>query len=235
LKFPKPLVPGKLIRRYKRFLADVELDGGITVMVHCTNSGSMKSCLEKGAPVYLSPSDVPTRKTKFTWEMIRINGTWVGVNTMVPNILAFEAIVNNQIEKLSGYTKVFREVKYGNSRIDLMAEKEQEKCYIEVKNVTYKDGIFARFPDAVTSRGLKHLETLMEIKKSGVRAVMLYVIQRSDVSVFVTARDIDPIYSQALVKAHQEGVEIIPIMANISPNEIIIGDEIPYDLSFHKS
>jgi len=231
LKFHEPLIPGKLIRRYKRFLADVELDGGITVTAHCTNSGSMKSCLEPGAPVYLSTSNVPTRKTKFTWEMIYINNNWVGINTMVPNTLAFEAIASSRIKKLSGYTKVSREIKYDNSRIDLLAENDQEKCYIEVKNVTYKKGVYALFPDAKTIRGLKHLETLIKIKKSGMRAVMLYVIQRSDVEVFAPAWDIDPEYSRVLVEANKKGVEIIPILARVNPDEITIGQEIPYVLS----
>jgi len=182
--FKTPLIPGKLIRRYKRFLADVELKDGRVVTAHCTNSGSMKSCLEEGAPVYLSPVNDPKRKTKFTWEMIFINGGWVGINTNIPNILAFEAVRDGKIPALREYTTVKREVRFNDSRFDLYAENEKERCFIEVKNVTLKDGDYARFPDAVTTRGLKHLNTLMEVKRQGIRAVMLYIIQRMDVRIF---------------------------------------------------
>ncbi|MDX9696777.1 MAG: DNA/RNA nuclease SfsA, partial [Bacteroidales bacterium] len=150
MNFKDPLIHGTLIKRYMRFLADVKLDSGETVTAHCTNSGSMKSCLEKGAEVYLSPVDDPNRKTKFTWEMIKINGDWVGINTSNPNKLAFEAVKAGQIEKLKGYTEVQAEVKFDDSRFDLMAKNDTETCFIEVKNVTYKEGNYALFPDAVT-------------------------------------------------------------------------------------
>jgi len=231
MKFPIELIPGKLIKRYKRFLADVELEDGLVVTAHCTNSGSMKSCLEEGAPVYLSPVNDPKRKTKFTWEMIYINNGWVGINTMVPNKLAFEAIKDGSIEKLSNYTKIKREVTFGDSRFDIYAENDHEKCFIEVKNVTMKDGKYARFPDAVTSRGKKHLETLMEVKKQGMRAVMLYIIQRMDVEIFGSAWDTDPEYSESLVKAYKNGVEIIPMVAEVSPTEIRLLKEIDFDLT----
>lgn len=228
--FPQKLVAGKLIKRYKRFLADVELEDGLTVTAHCTNSGSMKTCLEDGAPVYLSPVNDPKRKTKFTWEMIYINQGWIGINTMVPNKLAFEAIQNGAIEKLGDFTHVRREVKFGDSRFDIFAENDQEKCFIEVKNVTMKDGQFARFPDAKTTRGKKHLETLIEVKKQGMRAVMLYIIQRMDTEIFGPAWEIDPEYSETLVKAFKNGVEIIPIQAKISPKEIILSKELSFNL-----
>ncbi len=230
MKFTQKLVHGKLIKRYKRFLADVELDDGTVVTAHCTNSGTMKTCLETGAPVYLTPVDDPKRKTKFTWEMIFMNGGWIGINTSVPNLLAFEAIRDGKIEKLSGYTFVKREVAFGDSRFDIYAENEQEKCFVEVKNVTMKAGDFARFPDAVTTRGRKHLETLMQVKKQGIRAVMLYVIQRMDVEKFGTANNIDPGYAQTLQKAHAVGVEIIPVQASVSPEGIEIVRELPFEI-----
>ena len=121
MKFSQPLIPGKLIRRYKRFLTDVELENGETVVAHCTNSGSMKSCIEEGAPVYLTPVNDPKRKTKFTWEMIYINNGWVGINTSVPNLLAYEWIKNGVLEPLRGYTSVKREVTFGDSRFDVYA------------------------------------------------------------------------------------------------------------------
>ena len=230
MKFDKPLTHGTLIQRYKRFLADVKLDNGEKTTAHCTNSGSMKSCLEEGAEVYMTPVDDPKRKTKFTWEMIKINGSWVGINTNVPNRIAFEAVQNNKIEQLSGYDTVKREVTFENSRFDIYAENSQEKVFIEVKNVTLKDGKFARFPDAVTKRGKKHLKSLMRVKEQGMRAVMLYVIQRKDIDIFAPAGDIDPEYAEILVQAFRKGVEIIPVQASVTPEEIKISNEIPFEL-----
>ena len=230
MQFTQKLVHGKLIKRYKRFLADVELDDGTVVTAHCTNSGTMKTCLETGAPVYLTPVDDPKRKTKFTWEMIFMNGGWIGINTSVPNLLAFEAVRDGKIEKLSGYTFVKREVTFGDSRFDIYAENEREKCFTEVKNVTMKVGEFARFPDAVTTRGRKHLETLMQVKKQGIRAVMLYVIQRMDVDKFGVAETIDPDYARTLKKAFRSGVEIIPVQALVSPEGIEIVRELPFEI-----
>ena len=226
MKFENKLITGKLIRRYKRFLTDVELEDGTIVIAHCTNSGSMKTCIEEGAPVYLSPAKDPKRKTKFTWEMIFINGSWIGINTMIPNKLAYDAIKNGGIKKLSGYTSVKREVKFGDSRFDIFAENETERCFVEVKNVTMKVGDSALFPDAVTTRGRKHLETLIEVKKQGMRAVMLYVIQRMDVKVFGPAEDIDPEYAKSLQKAIKHGVEVIAVQAKVSPVGIEIVKEL---------
>ncbi len=228
--FKEKLIPGKLIKRYKRFLADVELEDGSVVTAHCTNSGSMKTCLEDGAPVYLTPVNDPKRKTKFTWEMIFINGNWVGINTSVPNLLAFEAIRDGKIEQLKGYTSVKREVTFGDSRFDIYAENDSEKCFVEVKNVTMKAGEFARFPDAVTTRGRKHLETLIQVKEKGMRAAMLYVIQRMDVEKFGPATDIDPDYAKSLRKAYKSGVEIIPVQAKVTPENIEIIRALPFEL-----
>lgn len=230
MKFSQKLIHGTLVSRYKRFLSEITLDTGETVIAHCTNSGSMKTCIEEGAEVYLSPANDPARKTKFTWEMIKIGGKWVGINTSIPNMLAYEAIKNNQLMGLKGYSEVKREVTFGNSRIDIFAANENEQCYIEVKNVTMKVGNWARFPDAVTTRGKKHLETLMDIKAEGTRAVMLYVIQRMDVEIFGPAWDIDPDYAETLLKAFAAGVEVIPVMAEISPERIEISKILPFDL-----
>ena len=226
MKFEDNLIKGKLIRRYKRFLTDVELEDGTIVIAHCTNSGSMKTCIEEGAPVYLSPAKDPNRKTKFTWEMIFINEGWIGINTIIPNKLAYDAIRNGEIKKLRGYTTVKREVKFGDSRFDIYAENETEKCFVEVKNVTMKVGDSALFPDAVTTRGRKHLETLIEVKKQGIRAVMLYVIQRMDIDTFGSAEDIDPKYAKSLRKAIKNGVEVIAVQAKVSPEGIEIANEI---------
>lgn len=230
MKFENKLVHGKLIRRYKRFLSDIELDTGELVVAHCTNSGSMKSCLENGAEVYLSPVNDPKRKTRFTWEMIKINNGWVGINTGIPNKLAYEAIVAGTIPGLEGYTKVKREVKFEDSRFDVYAENKEEKCFIEVKNVSMKENEFALFPDAVTIRGQKHLKTLMEVKKLGIRAVMLYIIQRSDVEIFAPAKTIDPEYASLLKKAIETGVEVIPMQAKVTPKGVDLKKRLPIKL-----
>lgn len=227
--FPTKLIKGKLVKRYKRFLTDVELEDGSIVIAHCTNSGSMKSCIEVGAPVYLSRAANPRRKTKYTWEMIYLYGGWIGINTMIPNQLAYNAITAGEIEKLAGFTFVKREVKFGDSRFDIYAENDHEKCFVEVKNVTMKVNNRALFPDAVTTRGRKHLETLIEVKKKGIRAVMLYIIQRMDVDVFGVAGDIDPLYAKALTKAIKEGVEVIAIQAEASPEGIKLKKEMPIE------
>lgn len=230
MQFSTPLVKGKLIKRYKRFLADIELTNGEIVVAHTTNSGSMKSCIEIGAEVYLTPNNDPKRKTKFTWEMIKINGNWVGVNTAWPNLLAYEAIKNNEIPQLTNYTHVKREVKFGDSRFDVYAENDLEKCFIEVKNVSMKENNFALFPDAVTTRGQKHLKTLIEVKQSGVRAVMLYIVQRSDVDTFSTAKEVDPDYANALIEAHKKGVEIIVYQAKVTETGITLHKQLPFQL-----
>ncbi len=230
MNFNEHLVHGRLIKRYKRFLADVKLDNDEIVIAHCTNTGSMKSCLEDNAEVYLSPVDDSNRKTKFTWEMIKINGDWVGINTGNPNKLVFEAVKDGKIEKLKGYTEVKREVKFDDSRFDVMAKNETETCFIEVKNVTLKEENYALFPDAVTSRGKKHLKTLIKVKEQGMRAVMLYIIQRMDVNTFAPAKEIDPEYSKALKMAYKKGVEIIPMQAKVTPEKIELVKELPFEI-----
>ena len=208
-------------------MADVKLDTGETVTAHCTNSGTMKTAIEEGAQVYLTHHNNPNRKTQYTWEMIKINGDWVGINTNHPNQIAFEALRDGEIEKLQGYTSVKREVKKGKSRIDIFASNDKEECFIEVKNVTMKSENKAVFPDAVTTRGLKHLNELIEAKAEGYRAVMLYVIQRMDVDSFGPAREIDPEYGKKLDEALWKGVEVIAVQVKVSPSEIRIVREIP--------
>jgi len=230
MKFSEKLIPGRLIKRYKRFLADVELEDGSIVTAHCTNSGSMKSCLEDNARVYLTPVNDPKRKTKFTWEMIEIDNQWVGINTGNPNVIAYESIKDGLIPELRGYDLVKREVKFGDSRFDVMAENSKEVCFVEVKNVTYKVGHRALFPDAVTTRGRKHLNTLMEVKASGKRAVMLYIIQRQDVEVFGPAEEIDPEYADALRTSMIKGVEVLAYQVKVSPSEITLGKKLPIEI-----
>ncbi len=220
MKFEPDLIHGTLIKRYKRFLADVRLDDGTLAIAHCPNSGSMKGCMEPGAEVYLSPVSDPKRKTRYTWEMIKINNQWVGINTGLPCKLAYDAIAGEKIPGLENYTYIRREVVFGDSRFDVFAENSTEKCFVEVKNVTLKEGSFALFPDSVTLRGRKHLKTLMEVKKQGMRAVMLYIVQRTDVDRFAPAASIDPDYALALKLAVEAGVEVIVVQAYVSPEGI---------------
>jgi len=246
MKFTYPLIHGRLVKRYKRFLADVTLDDGTLVTAHCTNSGSMLSCLEEGAEVWLSPADDPKRKTQYTWEMILINGDWVGINTSNPNALAFEWVDHGMVPGLEGLTGLRREVKWEDSRFDLYGEMDGSEsaadsgsgapnipgkgCFIEVKNVSLKEGDRALFPDSVTERGRKHLNTLIRVKKAGMRAVMLYVVQRMDVRIFSPARSIDPAYGKALDEAIRNGVEIIVVQARITPESIDFHRVLPVEL-----
>jgi len=206
-----PLVRGRLIRRYKRFLADVALDDGRTVSAHCPNSGSMTACCAPGQPVYLSLHDDPQRKLKFTWELIRMPTALVGVNTLVPNRLAARAIAAGCIPELTGYGPPRCEVKVeAHTRLDLMLTcQDRPDCYIEVKNCTLVEDGVARFPDARTVRGQKHLETLARLKAGGSRAVMLFIVQRGDATVFAPADGIDPAYGRGLRQAAAAGVEIL--------------------------
>jgi sugar fermentation stimulation protein A len=223
MKFPDPLIEGRLLRRYKRFLADVELAGGETVSAHCANPGSMMGLTDAGAKVWLSPARNPKRKLKFSWEIVEAGGTLVGINTAWPNGLAEEAIRSGQISELCGYGDIRREVKYGgNSRVDLLLSGNgKPDCYVEVKNVTLarEQGV-AEFPDAVTARGTKHLKELSAMVAEGHRAVMFYLAQRDDCRQFKIAADIDPGYGEALEEALAAGVEAICYACRIDEHEI---------------
>lgn len=211
MKINEPISKGILIKRYNRFLADIKLDNGENITAHCPNTGSMKQCKDPGSEVIVSLSGNDKRKYPHTWQMIKVKGLWCCVNTIFANKLAGEAIRNNVIPQLSGYNEILAEQKYGeNSRIDFLLKNEDELCYVEVKNVTLTDGKdTAIFPDAVTSRGQKHLKELMKVVRSGSRAVMLYVIQRQEAKFFDTAGEIDPEYDRLLQNAIKTGVEVI--------------------------
>ncbi|SCA57378.1 Sugar fermentation stimulation protein homolog [Candidatus Terasakiella magnetica] len=229
MKFETELIKGKLIKRYKRFLADVELENGDVVTAHCANSGSMLSVKETGATVWLSPSNNPKRKLKFTWEIIEIEGHNVGINTGLPNKIVEEAILAGQIKELEGYGSLRREVKYGqNSRIDVLLEDDEKpKCYVEVKNVTLRRGDNADFPDSVTSRGAKHLRELGDMVEEGHRSVMFYLVQRPDCKVMDIARDIDPTYDEELKNALKRGVEVICYQCDVGIDEIKVTTPVP--------
>ena len=232
MKFEQTLIPGTLIKRYKRFMADVKLDDGSIVTAHCPNSGSMKTCNQTGWNVLLSKSNNPNRKLKYTWELVHNEKCWIGINTHLANKLAVEAIQNGWIPELSGYTKLETEKKYGqNSRIDILLTSSKQTCYVEVKNVTLvEDDGFYTFPDSVTSRGLKHLHELAEMVRQGHRTVMLYAIQRSDGTLFKPARHIDPDYAKALKEVNNQGVEILAYRADINPDAITLKHPLEYTL-----
>ena len=228
MKLP-PLIPGTLIKRYKRFLADVALDDGTLVTAHCPNSGSMMGCSIPGSPVMLSKSPNPDRKLPYTWELVQVGGCWVGLNTMLPNRLTEEAIQDGTISQLQGFEKLRREVRYGseNSRIDILLEGKEGRCYVEVKNVTLVDGETALFPDAVTERGQKHLRELMEVVKNGDRGVILFTVQRGDADSVAPADLIDPAYGRLLREAVSSGVEAMAWRAAITPEEIRLTEPLP--------
>lgn len=225
-----PLVSGVLIRRYKRFLADVQLDDGRTVTAHCPNSGKMTACCEPGRRVYLSRHDSPKRKLKFTWELIQMEDSLVGVNTLTPNRLTAMSVESGAAPELSGYQKVKREVKVGeNSRIDLLLTGGRSRdCFVEVKNCTLVEAGIARFPDAVTTRGQKHLEELERLSAAGKRCVMFYLIQRMDAEVFKPADDIDPVYGEKLRRAFRNGVEILVYDVRLDLESIRLRRPIPF-------
>ena len=227
------LIPGKLVKRYKRFLADVALENGeTTVTAHCPNSGSMQACSEPGRPVFISFHDNPKRKLKYTWELIQMPTSLVGVNTQVPNRLVYHSILKGMVDELAGYDTVKREVKAGkHSRLDLMLSgKGRRLCYVEVKNCTLVEDGVAQFPDAVTTRGRKHLLELQSLVAGGSRCVMFYLIQRMDAQVFKPADHIDPAYGQALRQAAQKGVEVLVYDVTIDQQQIVLNNSVPYVL-----
>ncbi len=226
------LIPGLLIKRYKRFLADIKLENGKTVTAHCPNTGRMIECSEPGRKVYLSFHDNPKRKHKYTWELIKMRPSLVGVNTNTPNRLVFESIKNGDIPELINYTEFSREVNTGNkSRIDILLQKNGRKpCYVEVKNCTLVRDRIASFPDAVTSRGLKHLKELQELKKCNNRCVMFYLVQRMDAESFRPEYDIDPAYGNELKAAKKNGVEILVYDVKINLKHIFINRRLSYRL-----
>lgn len=230
MKFLNGTQSGRLLKRYKRFLADIELHSGEIITAHCPNPGAMLDIKDPGLPVWVSQvPDHIERKLRYTWEIVKAQGTLVGINTMHPNRLIEEALKEKKIELLKDYTSFKKEVKYGkNSRIDFLLEREgAPSCYVEIKNVHLKRGEQAAFPDSVTARGAKHLQELSEVVAGGGRAVMLYCIQRSDCAEFTLAADIDPHYAALAREAVKKGVEMIAYTCTVTPEEIKIAQQIP--------
>ncbi len=234
MEFAPPLIRGRLIKRYKRFLADVLLDSGETITATCSNTGSMRGLTTPGAAVWLSVSASPTRKYAHTWEVVEADlgegPVLVGINTNHPNRIVAEAISGGHIPALSGYATLRREVRYGAaSRIDILLEDPARGlAYVEVKNVhlSRTPGL-AEFPDSVTERGAKHLRELSAMVAAGHRAVMVYLIQRADARAFAFAADIDPAYARAFVEAEAAGVEAIALACTVTPEAITLARDVP--------
>lgn len=230
MRFPTPLVPATLIKRYKRFLADCRLEDGREITAHCANPGSMLGLAEPGTRIWLEPNEDPRKKLKFGWRLVEhADGHFTGVDTSVPNRALKAALEAGQVPGLSGYDTVRPEVKYGeNSRIDFLLTGDGLDTYVEVKSVTLsRSPGLAEFPDSVTARGTKHLNELSTMVAQGHRAVMLYLVQRTDAERFSLAADIDPTYAKAFDDARNAGVEALVIGTRISPDGIDVGVPIP--------
>ncbi|OEU51185.1 MAG: sugar fermentation stimulation protein SfsA [Desulfuromonadales bacterium C00003096] len=227
MKLPAPLIEGRLVRRYQRFLADVELADGSLVTAHTPNTGSMRQCAVPGHRVLISRADNPKRKLKYTLELIEVNSLWVDTHTHRTNRVVEEGLRQGWIAELEGY-EVTPEHRFGNSRIDFLLEKGEQKVLVEVKNVTLMyDTQQACFPDAVTIRGQKHLRELMAAKAEGYRAVILFLVQRGEASSFGPADDIDPEYGRLLREAVAQGVEALAYRSQVSVEANRVGERLP--------
>lgn len=231
MKWSEPLIEASILKRYKRFLADIDL-GNKVITAHVPNTGSMQSCWEPNWKCALSVSKNPDRKMPHTLELIHNGESWIGVNTANANKLAKIWLTQNMLPELSGYQTVVPEKKIGLSRVDFYLENHSSEppCWVEVKNVTLKLDGHAQFPDSVSERGQKHLRELMEIKRSGLRAAMLYVIQREDVNKFSPAVSIDPTYAQLLRDAHKAGVEIYAYQCKMGLDALTLGKSLKVEL-----
>lgn len=228
-----PLLSGRLIRRYKRFLADVELDDGTVITAHSSNTGSMLGCAEPGSRVYLSRSDNAKRKLPFTWEAVRVGRHWVSINTMLPNRLLRAACEARSIPELADYGAVRAEVAFGErSRVDLLLEGPERadlppRRYVEIKNVTLVDRGVARFPDAVTARGQKHLRELMNVVESGDGATLIFFVARADCEAAGPADAIDAEYGRLLREAVKVGVEVLPLFVRFRRRSVQLEGRLP--------
>ena len=227
MKFTKTLIKGKLIKRYKRFFADIKLDKEI-VIAHCPNTGSMKGLLDEANDVYISKSDDPKRKLKYTLEIIKVKKNLVGVNTHFANKIAYHALSNNLIKEISNNDIIIPEVFFNkDTRLDFLIEKNKQKIFVEVKNVTlFREEKIAEFPDSITSRGSKHLKTLIEAIKQGYKSYLLFLVQIEGVESFKIAKDIDKEYYDNYLLAKKAGVKFLAYRCKISSKEIIVETKI---------
>lgn len=229
MHFDTPLIRGTLIKRYKRFLADVKLDDGQVITVHCPNTGTMLSCSTPGSDVCLSTSDNPKRKYPHTLEMVQDNGIWVGVNTSRTNKLVIEAIEDGRIFEFSDIDSIKGEVKTSEgSRLDLLVKKVNKSSYVEIKNCSLAIDGCAMFPDAVTARGTKHLKELIRLKKEGFSSYIFFLVQRMDADRFSPATHIDKVYAKTLKQAAGAGVHVLVYQAEVSPDTIQVVRSLPH-------
>lgn len=231
MRFATPLVRGRLVQRYKRFLADVILDDGRAVTAHCANPGAMLGLKDPGLTVWLEPSSDPRRTLAWSWRLAELpGGDLVGIDTSLPNRLVAEALAAGSIEGLDGYERIRPEVRYGEkSRVDfLLTGGGRPDTWVEVKNVHLRrTGTLAEFPDSVTARGARHLADLAAMVAAGHRAVMLYVVQRTDCDRFAVAADLDPVYAAAYRAARAAGVEVMACGTRIGREGISLGAALP--------
>lgn len=226
--FANPLQKATLVKRYKRFLADVITDKGEKITVHCPNSGSMRGCATPGSNVMLSTSPNPKRKYPQGLEMVQEGNTWIGINTMLTNGIVAEAIMDGRVQELQNIEKLTREVKTSkSSRLDLLLERGDEKIYVEIKNCSLLEDGWAMFPDAVTVRGTKHLNELAMLVEQGHQGVLFFCIQRNDADKFKPAAHIDPLYAKTLSEVAQKGVQVLVYQAEVTPESIEITKAIP--------
>ena len=230
MKFNKKLLQGTLIKRYKRFFVDIKYKDKI-ITAHCPNSGSMMGLLDKGNKVWFSKSNDPKRKLKYTLEIIEVKNEKIGINTLLTNKIVFEALDNRKIKSLIKFKNIKREVRFSDkTRFDFFLSNNKEKCFLEVKNVTLlREKKVAEFPDAITSRGTKHLNELCEAKRKGFQSYILYLIQREDCDSFKIANDIDEEYKIAFVKALKSGVKILCYDCKLSSEEIKLNKQVNYE------
>lgn len=226
MKFSTPLLKGTLLSRYKRFFADVRLDDGQVVTCHCPNTGSMKTCAEPGMTVYVAYQPSPKRKLAYTWELAAVENGFIGINTARPNLIVEEALRAGRVTELGMYDVVRREVKQGESRFDFLLSGSGPDCYVEVKSVTLKGEGCVTFPDAVTSRGLKHLDELARLADSGKRAVQFFFVNRPEGEFFTVAESIDPAYASGLRRARDAGVELLAYRAKTTLEGMELGDRV---------
>lgn len=229
--FQAKLIPGTLVKRYKRFLADITLEDGSVITAHCPNSGSMRGCSSPGSRVFLSTSDNPKRKYPNTLEMIEEKGTWIGVNTSLTNKLVVEGIQAEKVPELLPFDSLRQEVKTSaKSRLDIMLTNEGKEIYIEVKNCSLVEEGIAMFPDAVTARGTKHLLELADLVAKGHRGVIFFLVQRTDAENFTPAAHIDPTYADTLKEVLEKGVEMLVYQAEVTSEKIEIIRPLPYSV-----
>lgn len=231
MRFARPLVPGTLVRRYKRFLAYIRLEDGREVTAHCANPGAMTGLAEPGLRVWLEPNDDPRRKLRFGWKLVELGGGhWAGIDTGVPNRVVGEALRAGALPVFSGAVRA--EVRYGaRSRVDFLLTEDGRQTWVEVKNVHLRrcDDL-AEFPDCVTARGARHLDDLAAMAAAGHRAVMVYLIQRTDCARLGFAADIDPVYARRFVRARAAGVEAMAWTCHIGPDGVRLGAQVPVEL-----